>query len=186
MYEVKVGITGIAPHVQHRLTEADIEKIEKGSTGGHTAVNTQKDGALERMYYRPDGNIGIPKRNIKACLLEGCKKAGLKFGRGALWPYVKATVFIREDMPSLGMKKPEFVERFAVQRKDGSQVVVVRGGLNAGWKLNFTLSVVDDRRDPDQLKIAFQEAGILVGLGAGRPDYGRFEVTKWEVIITKL
>jgi len=185
MFEVTVELTGIAPMAQHRLTDADIEKLEKGSTGGHKAVNTKADDALDRMYFRPDGYIGVPKRNIKSCLLEGIKKAGLKYGRSSLAPYAKATVYIKEDIPSLGIKKPDFIERFAVQRKDGNQVVVVRGGTKEGWKLAFTLLVVDDRRDPDQLRIAFEEAGMLVGLGAGRPDYGRFEVTKWEVKIDK-
>jgi len=179
MIKVNVGLTGISPMAQHRLTEADIEKIEKGSTGGRKAVTEQKTEAYERMYYRPDGFVGVPKRNIKACLIEGIKRAGLKYGRGSLAPYVKATVFVEENMPSLGVKEPDFVERFAVQRKDGQQVVVTRGCLNPGWKLNFTLLVADDRRDTDQLKIALEEAGVLVGLCAGRPEYGRFEVTEW-------
>ena len=181
-YEVKVELTGIAPHAQHRLTDEDIAKIDKSSTGGRKTTGAKKDEALERMYYREDGFIGVPKRNIKSCLLEGIKKANLKYGRSSLAPFVKATVFIQEDMPSLGAKVPDFIERFPVQRKDGQQVIVVRGGMNTGWKLAFTLLVVDERRDADQLKAGLEEAGILVGLGAGRPEYGRFEVTGWQVI----
>lgn len=181
-YETEVELTGIAPMAQHRLTEEDIDKIDKSATGGRKAASGKKNEAIDRMYYRPDGFIGMPKRNIKSCLIEGVKKANLKYGRAGLAPYVNATVFIKEDMPSLGVKEPDFIERFPVKKKDGTTVIVVRGGLNTGWKLSFHLLVVDDRRDPDQLKVAFEEAGILVGLGAGRPEYGRFEVTKWKVI----
>ena len=181
-FEIEVELTGIAPMAQHRLTDEDIDKIDKNATGGRKAANSKKGEAIDRMYYRPDGYIGLPKRNIKACLLEGVKRANLKYGRASLAPYVKATVFVKEDMPSLGIKEPEFIERFPVQKKDGQQVIVVRGGLNAGWKITFHLLVIDERRDADQLKIAFEEAGILVGLGAGRPEYGRFELTKWKVV----
>ena len=181
-YEIEVEIVGIAPMAQHRLTDEDIDQIDKSTTGGRKASSSKKDEAIERMYYRPDGYIGMPKRNIKACLLEGIRKANLKYGRASLAPYVKATVFIKENMPSLGITEPEFIERFPVQRKDGTQVIVVRGGLNTGWKLSFTLLVIDERRDSDQLKVGMEEAGILCGLGAGRPEYGRFEVAKWKVI----
>jgi len=182
MYEIAVELTGIAPMAQSRLTEEDLELIDKGSNAAKKPQKDKVDQAVERMYYRGDGYIGVPKRNLKACLMEGSKKASLKYGRQALWPFIKATVYVREDMPSLGIKKPDAIERFAVQRKDGNQVVVVRGLVNDGWKLAFTFIVVDDRRDSEQLKIAMEEGGMLVGLCAGRPDYGRFEVTKWDVI----
>jgi len=181
MYKINVELTTISPLAMHRLTEDDIEKIRKGSTGGKKKPDDAQKEALDRCYWDKD-EIVIPKRNIKKCLLEGIRKSGLKYGRGSLEPYVKATVFIDGELIPIGKKKPDSFEQFPVQRKDGGQVIVTRALFNTGLKIGFTLSVFDDRRDADQLRVAMDEAGLLCGLCAGRPEYGRFEVTKWKVV----
>ena len=64
------------------------------------------------------------------------------------------------------------VQRAAVLRR--------RPMLNTGWHLSFDIVLVDDRRNLGQVKQAVEEAGLLVGLGDFRPDYGRFVVKEWQ------
>jgi len=41
-------------------------------------------------------------------------------------------------------------------------------------RLDFTVLIADDRITEDLVHDAFNSAGLLAGLGAGRPDFGRF------------
>jgi hypothetical protein len=40
---------------------------------------------------------------------------------------------------------------------------------------------MDDRRSSDSIKRGMEEAGLLVGLCDGRPEFGRYIVTRFEV-----
>jgi hypothetical protein len=61
-------------------------------------------------------------------------------------------------------------------------VMLYRPIFKDGWTLDFTVLIADDRITEDLVHDAFNSAGLLAGLGAGRPDFGRFIVTKWEVV----
>ena len=51
------------------------------------------------------------------------------------------------------------------------------------WQFDFEISVFDDSLESEgELKASLDAAGIFCGLGTGRPDYGKFSVTRWEEI----
>lgn len=185
-YEIEVGITFISPHAQDGITDVIIDSIMKPKTKRQNPFNTKED-AIKGCYYRPDKYIGIPRRNIKSCLLEACSMTKMSYnikGQPSIYPYVNAAIFIKEGMPSLGVKKPDDIERFPVRdKKRGTTKIKHRAVFNTGRNIEFTLLVIDDNITPEQVRVLMDNAGLFVGLGAGRPEYGRFEITdgKWKV-----
>jgi hypothetical protein len=53
--------------------------------------------------------------------------------------------------------------------------------LNAGWKLNFNIMVMDDRLPQDHVLTALKEAGTITGIGSFRPEFGRFKLNSFEI-----
>lgn len=71
--------------------------------------------------------------------------------------------------------------RGRVPPKRGPMVKVWRPAMEVGWTLRFAFRVFDDIVDAEQVREALATAGLLVGLGAWRPEYGRFVVDEWNV-----
>lgn len=64
------------------------------------------------------------------------------------------------------------------------QAAVARSRLmiGAGWELQFSIEVQDERLSPEVMKAVLEEAGRAVGIGDYRPRYGRFAVEQFQVI----
>lgn len=60
-------------------------------------------------------------------------------------------------------------------------VMLYRPKLDPGWMLSFRLLVADTTIDPETLKQIIKFAGLLAGMGAWRPEYGRFVLERFEV-----
>jgi hypothetical protein len=178
MYKVKVQLKGIVPLAMDKL---DPEQILNPPSHPARPTEEQLQEIAERAIYRNGSGLYLPRRAIKKCLLDGSDKANLKVGRIKLSKFLEATLFIEEREPLFNVKAPDAYEQFVMRRKDGNCIIKRRPLLNAGWLLAFTIAV-DSARDSEQIKEALETGGTLIGLGNGRPEYGRFIVTKWEVI----
>lgn len=187
MYQIDVLLEGVAPFLFNRMTEAEQEKINTGQSGGNISLADKEAGALLKAY-RDDAGLYWPAWNVKRCLCFGIDRAKLKEGRGSLRPYVEATVFpddparfvLPDGSPKLDVDLMHRVMGKVPPRTGGAQTIR-RPMLNTGWRLACVLRVVDDRRRPDDLRRALDEAGLLVGMGSWRPQYGRFVVVGWDV-----
>lgn len=177
MYQIKVKIKFIAPFLFNR--PVDVE-----GTGGRKTKKQREKEALERVHRAEDGELHIPAWNFKQCLKEGANRAGLKVGRKALSAFLEAVVFV-DGIIGFGTNKHDFMhEHFGkVPPRTGAGIIIKRPAMNEGRELGFTLSIIDDRRTPAEIKQSLEEAGLLVGLGAWRPHYGRFLVTEFEPVI---
>lgn len=103
-------------------------------------------------------------------------------GRQNLYPFIEASVFIEPHEIPFGKNEPDGYIQIPMRRKDGN-VIPKRLPLIRDWQLSFTLLVYDDEII-ERIQEALIIAGLSVGLGNQRPEYGRFEVIKWEIIKT--
>jgi hypothetical protein len=183
MYEIKTMVEGIAPILFNRFTEEAKEAMEQRKTGGTRTVKQSQQEALGKVYRNGKG-LYCPAANIKKSLLNGITKGNIKEGRGSARPYIEATVFIKPQEVVFGKQEPDFIHECTgrIPPKTGARVIIRRPGLREGWQLSFSMIVMDDRRSADQIRKGLEEAGLLIGLCDGRPEFGRFIVKEWEVI----
>lgn len=183
MYRIAATLEGVAPILFNRWTDSATAGIRTGVTGGKRSESDRSAEALEKVYRNEAGDLIVPGWNVKRCLLDGCKRAGLKEGRASMAPYLFATVFVDGD-PSFGVQEPDYVDEKAGRRpaRTGGAVLIQRPALKSGWKLPVAFNVVDDRRNPDAIRRSLEEAGLMIGLCDFRPEYGRFIVREWEVV----
>lgn len=178
MYRINAHLKGVAPILFNRFIDPSV--LDKPSTGGTRTEQQRLDEAMLKVHRNGHG-IYLPAWNLKCAIVEGSKKGNLKEGKKSVAPFIQATVF-PEDAP-FGKDEPDeiHVSQGRVPPRTGAAVLIRRPMLHAGWTLPVTINVVDDRRNPETLRTALEEAGTLVGLGSWRPEYGRFIVTDWQV-----
>jgi len=63
-----------------------------------------------------------------------------------------------------------------------ARVVRLRPCFKSGWKLEFTINVIDDELPSGILQDVLVLAGKTVGVGDYRPKFGRFSVMHFEVL----
>jgi hypothetical protein len=50
------------------------------------------------------------------------------------------------------------------------------------WSLRFTLQVITDVINSENVKMALETAGLYIGIGDYRPRYGRFRIRRWDAV----
>lgn len=181
MQQIKVEIEGISPMLFNNLLDPSV--LEK--KGGKKKTKKDYLEEVKHKVYREKetGPIGVPADNIKKCLLEGCTSAGVKIGRKSAMPIMRATVFLEDDFVSLGVKKPDGVHECTgrIPPRTGARAIIRRPYVKTGWKLSFTLLLMDERISPEMVEDSLIEAGLIIGLCDHRPEYGRSKKNKFEV-----
>jgi hypothetical protein len=61
----------------------------------------------------------------------------------------------------------------------GKAVLLRRPILNE-WQLAFDAIVLDPMMTDDELRESLTTTGLYIGIGGHRPEYGRFEITKFK------
>jgi len=178
LYKIKVSTEGKAQLLVNQFVE-----------GGKSGKKSEKDytgEAMAKLHRDEKGQCCITEEMIKSCVLGGISMGGIKFGRKSLGQYWKAVAHIEpKNVPiNKGVKEPDGVDvrPGRIPPRTGAMVMLYRPIFKDGWTLDFTVLIADDRITEDLVHDAFNSAGLLAGLGAGRPDFGRFIVTKWEVV----
>lgn len=178
MYDITGEITGADIFLYNRPSDSDLDPGPKRKKVSETDRILQ----AERKVLSNGHGLMLDKDAFKNCLVTGCAKLGLKEGKGALWPYLTASVFVNGDL-LFGKKTYDFMHKVwgRIPPKTGAMVWIRRPALNEGWKVPFKLTVADDNRDPEEIRISLVQGGLFVGIGSWRPKHGRFLVTKWNV-----
>ena len=182
MYRIEGKVQGVAPILFNRMLEGELEPPPGKSGKGRVTREERIEEAQQRVYFDEHG-LYLPAWNFKQCLLEGCKRAGLKVGRGSLAPYLAATIFPDQRL-YFHKNEADFMHEWWGKRppKTGGACIIRRPALREGWELTFGLNMMDERRTEGEVRRSLDEAGLLVGLGSWRPEYGRFIVVEWQVI----
>jgi len=177
MIKVKSDIKGLTPLVMDRL---DVEGIIKPLPKPKQYTEEWLQATAEQAIYQNGNGLYIPNRNVKACLVEGSKMGRLTLtGRRNVWPFIKASVFIEPREISLNKEKPDNYIQFPMRRADGN-VIPKRLPICVDWGLSIYILIYDEEI-VEKVREALTIAGLSVGLGNQRPEYGRFEVT-WKII----
>ena len=173
MYKVNCTIEGIAPFLFNKMPTVDLPT--------NPTEKDRKKQAEDRAYKDP-GGIYLPGWNIKRLIADGASMANLKTSKKPLWKLILATCFIQAE-PRFNRKTWDYMdERMGrIPPRKGPMVMLWRPALSPGWQLSFIINVVDEIMPPELLKVSLETAGLLVGLGAFRPDHGRFIVPVFEV-----
>ena len=137
--------------------------------------------AAQKVWRNENGFLVLPNACLKACLREASSELGPRTGSGKRRRDVRALVFISPAYLSFEIKNYDGIAEDAVKRGQGKKlttVVTYRPFLKEGWKLKGKL--ISYGPGEDFLKACFKMAGFKYGLCGHRPEFGRFELIKFE------
>lgn len=188
MYAVDVEIVGVAPLMQHKYPMPTLETMAKGgkkSTGSKDYTQEWR----EYLYTTSDGQVCQPSSHLEGAMVKAAASFKVTGKRGKSYKDLfSANVFV--DPPEIlhGISVPEELDTDAdkplyldmrpvvVQR---ARVVRIRPTFKPGWKLAFTINVIDDEISSEIVNDVLTLAGKAVGIGDYRPKFGRFMVSRF-------
>ncbi len=191
MYAIAVEVTGVAPLMQHRYPMPDLATMVKGgkkSTGSKDYTQEWRD----YLYATHDGQICQPSSHLEGAMVKAAASFKVTGKRGKSYKDLfSANVFV--DPPEIlhGIAVPEELDTDAdkclyldmrpvvVQR---ARVVRIRPAFKPGWHLAFTINVIDDEISAEIVNDVLTLAGKAVGIGDYRPKFGRFMVSRFDVV----
>lgn len=175
MYRVDGALKGMAPHLFNRFTEK--------ARPGKLRIEEHLEEATRRVYRDETTQALIcPGWNLKKCFMDGARLGEVKHGKKGIAQYLQALLIVDGD-PQFGRVDYDglHVCQGRIPPRTGPMVTIYRPKLDAGWSLTFRLLIADTTIHPDTLKQIISFAGLLAGLGAWRPEYGRFVLERFDV-----
>ena len=173
MYKVETVIQGVAPFLFNRPED------ERKTVGNISEEERRESAAVTKLHKNGHGLMATAWM-VKQTLLNGAKQC-LK-GKASISNYVKAAVFPTDGL--FDREEADFLHETwgRVPPKTGALVKVWRPAMKEGWEMRLTFHVTDDRLTADALRLAWENSGMMVGIGSWRPEFGRFIVKEWKVI----
>lgn len=179
-FEVDVEIQGVVPILFHRW---DCDAVEAKAQAKKGSREKKTDNVESYVYRCEDRTLGVPATNVHAALVHAAKsKSDPRSPRKSAKELIEAVLLVTPPMISFGRDKWDYEDkRRAVIHRQGA-VNRVRPALREGWKLRFTIAVLDASYvDETFLHDLIDYAGKYSGLCDFRPPFGRFTVTRYEV-----
>lgn len=188
---VKFKITGMSPMSQSKYIQAEKKPKE-------TAKDYEERTWKNRLHSTKDGVVFIPQMAIKNCLSEAAKFLSLQIpgkGKATYTKHFEAGILCLEAIPVMHEdgRTPMRIDDIDGEwlfvpsdgrRGGGSRVEKCFPVIDAGWKAEGEVLILDDTITEDVLHQHFREAGSLIGIGRFRPRnngfYGRFRVDSLE------
>lgn len=183
-YVVEVEITGSSDLLFHRWS-VDAVAAKAAAKKGSAA---KKEDNLETYVYRinPDdttSELGLPGEYLRMSAIYAARyQQDPRSPRKSAADLFKAGLVSLTDIASLGTKDWDYVDRRRVTiQRNG--ITRCRPALKKGWKAVFDLQVLTPEYiSSDLLHQVLTNAGRLIGVGDFRPTFGRFQVTRFEVV----
>lgn len=183
-YVVEFTIEGVCPILFHRWNnEAVAEKgrAKKGSAAKKT------DNVESYVYRNEKGEVCLPGVYVYGSICDK-KNGAAKFRQDPRSPRASAVKLFQAgvapltELASLGSKDWDYLdERRAVVQQAG--ITRQRPAFNAGWTATFQFVVnLPEYIAPSFFYEVLNLAGRVVGLADYRPTYGRFNVTRFEIL----
>jgi len=176
MYQVTVTLEGVAPYIQNNPL-AVVEDVKNSS--GKTRIGRQAPDPALTGYKNKDG-FYIPARQIKGMMVMAGRK--VKLGKANISNFIKACVFCEEqEIPLLRGKKridePDFIYNDPIIKKTGEMVFNPRVAFKE-WRADVVLNVIEEAIPKAKIQEVLEVGGLYTGIGARRPEYGRFIIKK--------
>jgi hypothetical protein len=179
-YAVSVEIHGTAPFLFHRWSVDGIEAKAKAAKGS----KAKKEDDIESYVYRmDDGFLAAPGEYVRQSVINAAKfKQDPRSPRKSAMDLFKAGVVVLDEFMPFGVRDWDYIDRRRVMiQRNG--ITRHRPALRSGWKTQATFQIlVPEYISPTLFNEVLQSAGRLVGIGDFRPTFGRFQVTKFEVM----
>ncbi|MBF8255096.1 MAG: hypothetical protein HW375_3 [Anaerolineales bacterium] len=178
MRRVSIEITGVAPLLFNGWT---------GAIGDKAPTNEAEEIAQGwRRVYKNEAGLYWPVDNLKKCWYEGAKKARQIFnlkrkGGAGIADFIRSGVFIDPmQVPFLLQGEVNLHEQMGrIPPGPKGHAVLIRRPQLREWTLAFEAIVLDPVMTDDEMRISLEAGGMFVGMGGHRPEFGRFEVTKF-------
>lgn len=183
-YVVEVDLEGTSPILFHRWSN---EAVAEKSAAAKGSKSKKEDNVESYVYRCADGTIGIPGTYLVGSMIDP-RNGAAKYRQDPRSPrksaldLFRAGVVALTDVASLGKADWDYLDarRVTVQR---SAITRVRPAFMAGWRATFLLSVLTPEYIPPALLLdVLTQAGRLVGVGDFRPTFGRFQITRFELV----
>ena len=168
----------------HRWNDEAIAEKAAAAKGS----NAKKVDYVESYLYRTEeGDIGLPGEYVRqACIAAAKFQQDPRSTRKTAFDLAKAAIVSLTTVASLGVKNYDYDDkrRVTIMR---AGITRTRPAMKAGWKatMEFMVNIPEYVRPKDgalSLYSLLAYAGRIVGVGDFRPTYGRFVVTKFEVV----
>jgi hypothetical protein len=167
----------------------ELSTMGKGSRKQTGAVDYSEE--WKTYFYANGEGIFQPAIHFESAMI----KAAVSFkiqgkGRKTYKDLFQSAVFVTPEEILHGLEVPEELDTdgdkqlyldvrpVVIQR---SRIVRMRPAFKPGWKLDFTIEVIDDTIHPEVVNDVLTLAGKTVGIGDYRPRFGRFMVTQFSV-----
>jgi hypothetical protein len=179
-YRAMVELTGKSDMLFHAWSNEAV--AEKAKAKKNSAA--KKTDNIESYVYRmPNKNLAIPGSYLKGSIVNAARwKQDPRSPRKSAMDLYRAGILMLTTYADLGVDKWDYLDksRVTVQR---AAITRTRPAMLAGWKAIFEVMV----QTPEYISRAdlhdvISNAGKLVGLADNRPSYGRFFISKFEVI----
>lgn len=177
---IAVEIEGVSPLLQHRFS--DEEAMSKLKLRGGTVASTDYSVEYENyVYLNEKKEYCEPASHIEGCMTAAANTMQIAGQKGKRWRE-RAKAFIVVAPILIPIEPQEF-------HVDARPVVVNRGRVLRlrpcfpSWRLKFTVRNLDTQMLPDQKINEFlQLGGRSIGTGEYRPRFGRFMVTRFQIL----
>lgn len=179
-YRVEVELEGVCALLFHRWNNESVAAKAAAKKGS----SEKKTDDIESFVWRNDkGEICVPGEYVRQSVIHAAKyEQDPRSPRKSLMDLMKAALVSLTDLASLGVKEPDYLDkrRVVIQR---NAVTRTRPAMREGWKATFVLMCnLPEYLPASRLNHILQQAGRIVGLADFRPSYGRFVVTRFQLL----
>lgn len=178
-YRVAVELEGTCPILFHRWNNESVAAKARAKKG---SVEKKTDDVESFMWRNEKGNICIPGEYLRQTVIHAAKyEQDPRSPRKSMMDLMKAALVSLTELADTGIKEPYLdMRRVVIQR---SAVTRTRPALKTGWRAGFILMVnLPEYCEPSKLNYLIQQGGKIIGLADFRPSFGRYNVTKFEVL----
>ncbi len=171
-------------------TDGTQRRIEKFQEEHRAIVKAAKNSAAKKtddiesyVWRNEKDELCIPGEYFRQSIIHAAKfKQDPRSPRKSAMDLFKAGVVSLTQLASLGSDEWDYLDtrRVTVQRAGVNRT---RPAMRIGWEVDIQFQILTPEYiDPSLFQDVLNTAGRLVGVGDFRPTYGRFNVTRFEVL----
>jgi hypothetical protein len=179
-YRVSVTIEGTAPLLFHRW---NCESVAEKSNAAKGSKAKKTDNLESYVYRMENGNLALPGEYVRmACVGAAKFRQDPRSPRKSAMDLYKAGLICNTLYADLGVKDWQYVDqrRVVVQR---AAITRQRPAMEVGWRATFEFMVLLPQYiSPHDLHSVLTNGGVLIGVADFRPTYGRFIVTRFDLL----
>lgn len=179
-YRVAVEIRGVCDMLFHRW---NCEAVAGKASAAKGSKEKKSDNVESYVYRDDEDNICLPGEYVRGSIIHAAKyQQDPRSPRKSAMDIVKAGLICLTPLATLGTKKWDYEHAARVQvQRNG--ITRIRPAFRTGWKASFLFQInLPEYLRSEFINLLIVDAGRLVGVADFRPSYGRFDLTKFEVL----